>query len=199
MATVYDRPLRQADRQRVVTRIAVTASGTRSTVSGAPNIFHWRMYLTLAPSPIGGSQSVLLDMIPTNPPTGCLIIESKDLPGSIATQKIELFILTAGSPTVQQIIDLFTTRGMHRYKFDATGSGCLWWVWTGLGYLEQAGLVEAGTTEKLRKFHHEQCSLHPERHPLPIRQGTFYWLAVSAYLFIARSHTLMPRATSLTT
>ncbi|KAI0741067.1 hypothetical protein C8Q76DRAFT_853265 [Earliella scabrosa] len=187
MATVYDRSLLDVDRQRVVAQVTVTGSGTLSTVSGSPNIFHWRLYLCLAPfqsippTTTQPSQSVLIDMIPANPPTGCMMIASKQDPGSRARVKIELQIATTGSPTVQQIIDLFLAKGMHRYNFDATGSGCLWWVWTGLGYLEQNRLVQAGATEMLRQFHQEQSRLHPERHPVPIRQGRFYWLVTKAF------------------
>ena len=181
MSTIYDRQLLQEDRQRTVVGITVTTSGSTSTVSGEPAIFHWHLYLVLGPStaptaevPGVISQSVLIDMIPVNPPTGCMVITSKRQPCSESNVKAELEIATTGSPTVQQIIDLFKSKGMDRYNFDDTGSGCLWWLWTGLEYLEQAHLVETSATEKLRRFHSEQVTLHPERHPIPMRQGTFY-------------------------
>ncbi|KAI0768719.1 hypothetical protein BD413DRAFT_92515 [Trametes elegans] len=175
MSTVYDRLLEHRDKGRVVVRVIVSASGTVSTVPDAPNVFHWRFYLALAPSTTPGeSQSVTLDMIPANPPTGCLMISSNPTPASRAGVKIELPLATAGSPTVQEIIDLFKAKGMDRYRFDETGSGCLSWLLTGVDHLEQAGLVDAGASEKLRQFHQEQVALHPERHPMPLRQGKFY-------------------------
>ncbi|CDO77829.1 hypothetical protein BN946_scf184714.g4 [Trametes cinnabarina] len=181
MATVYDKGLVAADKDRVVSGIVVTASGTVSTSPDYPNYFHWRFYLILQPSNTnlhaGMSQthSVVFDMIPTNPPTGCFVITSKPESASTARLKIELPLATVGSPTVKQLIALFMEKGMNRYRFDDTGSGCLWWVTTGVRLLEQAGLLEAGACQKLEHFHHEHAKAHPERHPTPMRKGEFYW------------------------
>ncbi|KAJ3484657.1 hypothetical protein NLI96_g5495 [Meripilus lineatus] len=188
MATIYDKPLLQIDKDRVVTHVQVSTSGTVSTVIDCPNIFHWQYYLILAPRTItdtnaSNSQSILLDMIPANPPTGCLMIASMQSPGTTSPIKAEIEFATIGSPRVGQFIDLFKVKGMDRYTFDDTGSGCLWWLFTGLGYLEQESLVETGATESLHKFHQEQISLHPGRHPVPMRKGKFYWSAVFVYTF----------------
>ncbi|KAI0640046.1 hypothetical protein C8Q77DRAFT_104523 [Trametes polyzona] len=177
MTTVYDKAFNsQVDKQRVVTQVVLTATDTVSTVPDEPSVYHWQFYFPLAPTPGSehASKSVMIDMIPVNPPTGCMIIASKAESASPAESKIELPIAVVGSPTVEQIIDLFKKNGMDRYEFDATGSGCLWWVWTGLGHLEEAGIVESGATEELRQFHHEQYTAHPERHPMPLRKGRFY-------------------------
>ncbi|KAH9855701.1 hypothetical protein C2E23DRAFT_596631 [Lenzites betulinus] len=180
----YDRPLRPIDRQRRVTEILVIASGTINTTVNEPNVFHWQLYLLLEPDvPTAGSatssQSVLIDMIPTDPPTGTLYLASQAARGLDADPKVEFAIATAtaGSdspPTVQDLIDLFVAKGMNRYKFDDSGSGCLHWLMTGIQHLEDAGLVELGASSRLRAFHHKQVEQHPERHPMPIRRGTFY-------------------------
>ncbi|KAI0725771.1 hypothetical protein C8Q72DRAFT_576667 [Fomitopsis betulina] len=185
MATVYDRAFKPIDRDQTVAKIVVTASGAGGNIAATPNgsgglvpnIYHWRLYLVLLPNPLipTRSQSVLLDIIPANPPTGCLVISSKEMPASTAPGKVELTLFPAGSPTVQQIVDLFKNKGMDRYMFDATGSGCLWWVTVGVRHLEEAGLVEAGASRTLQMFHHEHARAHPERHPMPVRQGRFYW------------------------
>ncbi|RDX44339.1 hypothetical protein OH76DRAFT_1359727 [Lentinus brumalis] len=173
--SVYDRLLRPGDKNCVVTTITVTASGTVIT-SDEPNVFHWRMYLGLSMFPVvSRSKGVLLDMIPTNPPIGTLVVSSKDTASSRAHNKVELSIATVGSPTVAQIVQLFIEKGMHRYNFDDTGSGCLYWTATGIQHLQDARLVESGAVSKLWTFHMDQAARHPGRHPLPVRQGTFYW------------------------
>ncbi|GLB36841.1 hypothetical protein LshimejAT787_0311280 [Lyophyllum shimeji] len=103
--TIYDKGFLQADAERRVASITVSASATTSTVTGQPNYFHWRFYLVLDPpaSP-AHSQSVVLDMMPTNPPKGCLIISSQPTWRSTAQLKIEFPIATVGSPKVGQII-----------------------------------------------------------------------------------------------
>ncbi|KAI0262069.1 hypothetical protein BC834DRAFT_892949 [Gloeopeniophorella convolvens] len=88
------------------------ASGTMSTLTtDEQGIFHWRLYLILAPDPsptaTGASQSVLFDMIPTNPPTGTLLVASNPPQTSGARVKIELPLETAGAPTVSRLVDPF--------------------------------------------------------------------------------------------
>lgn len=161
----------------------MTASGTVMTTVNEPNVFHWQLYLVLdeAPdSPTPNTKSVLIDMIPANPPTGTMYLSSLSTRGLDAQPKIELAISTSRTrpPTVQQLVNLFLEKGMARYKFDDSGSGCLHWLMTGMQHLEDAGLVEPGASELLRAFHREQVELHPERHPMPIRHGTFYWYVV---------------------
>ncbi|KAI0355883.1 hypothetical protein OH77DRAFT_1478764 [Trametes cingulata] len=181
--TVYDKPLLPADRERTVSTMLVTASGTINTTVNEPNVFHWQLYLLLSPSESAttattatNTRSVLVDMIPANPPVGTIYVASKDTKGLDAEPKVELPLATAGSPlpTVQQLLDLLIEKGMDRYKFDETGSGCLHWIITAIQNLEEAGVLEEGASEKLREFHREQVELHPERHPMPIRKGTFY-------------------------
>ncbi|KAI0643293.1 hypothetical protein C8Q79DRAFT_915652 [Trametes meyenii] len=193
---VFDKPLYRADRSRSVTEILVTASGTINTTVNEPSVFHWQLYLIprapessthlVSGNPLegssptnssSGSQSVLIDMIPANPPTGVMYLASRESRGLHADPKIELPIqvaLSPQAPTVQQIVDLFLEKGMGRYKFDESGSGCLHWLMTGVRHLEDAGLVERGASENLRVFHREQVELHPERHPMPIRRGVFW-------------------------
>ncbi|EIW54935.1 uncharacterized protein TRAVEDRAFT_51070 [Trametes versicolor FP-101664 SS1] len=177
---VYDKPLRSKDRQRGISEIIVTASGSVNTTVNEPNVFHWQLYLALDEAPDSSApdtKSVLIDMIPANPPTGTMYLSSLSTRGLDAQPKIELAISTSGTPppTVQRLVDLFFENGMARYKFDDSGSGCLHWLMTGMQHLEDAGLVEPGASERLRAFHREQVKLHPERHPMPVRQGTFYW------------------------
>ncbi|KAI0668280.1 hypothetical protein C8Q78DRAFT_980585 [Trametes maxima] len=176
---VVDKPLHRTDRSRVVAEILVTASGTINTSVNEPNVFHWQLYLPLEgslPDSSPSTQSVLIDMIPANPPTGVMYLASRESRGLQADPKIELPILAASEPppTVQQIVDLLLGKGMDRYKFDESGSGCLHWLMTGVRHLEDAGLVEHGASDKLSTFHREQVKLHPERHPMPIRRGEFY-------------------------
>ncbi|KAI0370628.1 hypothetical protein BV20DRAFT_288977 [Pilatotrama ljubarskyi] len=185
-STVYDKPLLQADRQRTVNSILITASGTINTTLNEPNVFHWQLYMLLSPSEpavLTKTQSVVVDMIPANPPVGTVYVASKESTGLDAEPKVELSIATAGSPlpTIQQLLDLLIEKGVDRYMFDETGSGCLHWIITAVEQLEGAGLVEPAASAKLRDFHREQVKQHPERHPMPIRKGTFYWY-VSPFL-----------------
>lgn len=82
MSHTYDRPLHPIDRQWCVTKIVVIASGMINTTVNEPNVFHWQLYLLLEPDvPMAGSatssQSVSIDMIPTNPLTGTLYLASQ--------------------------------------------------------------------------------------------------------------------------
>lgn len=173
--TVYDRDLQPADKDRVITQITVTSSGSVQTVSDMPNIYHWHLYLLLgAPNGVSNSQSVLFDMIPTMPPTGTLIISSKITPQSQSPHKIELPIRTVGEPVLSQFIDFFISNRMDRYQFDESGSGCLYWVMVAIEKLENAQMIEAGASSMLRTLHNEQAILHPERHPMPLRKGQYY-------------------------
>ncbi len=179
LMSVYQRSFNPADRTRQVHSVTVTASGSVNTSTGSSgeNYFHWRIYLTLLPAnppPGSGSQSVLLDMIPTNPPVATLCISSKENAGSTARQKIELELQPLDGLTVGHVIDLFIDNNMHRYKFDSTGSGCLFWTMTAVDLLQQHKYIESQAVDKLNHFHTTQAALHPERHPLPLRQGTFY-------------------------
>ncbi|KAI0262045.1 hypothetical protein BC834DRAFT_406837 [Gloeopeniophorella convolvens] len=175
--TVYSKGLLPTDGGRAVTRIVVSASGTINTLStDEQGVFHWRLYLVLAPdqSRASTSQSVLFDMVPTNPPVGTLIAASNPAPTSGARVKAELPFETMGGPTVGQLIELFLHKGMDRYKFDDSGSGCVYWVLMGLQHLQDAGLVESQAVESLRAFHDEQSRLSPANHQVPFRRGTFY-------------------------
>ena len=170
---IYDKHLNEFDKEWVVTHIAVTASDTVSTVKDAPSIFHWCFSLVLEP---GQSQnkSVVIDMQPVNPPIGVMIISSNPEAESKAANKVEIAILTRGRPTVSQIINVFLEHNIQRYKFDDSGSGCLFWLFTGLRFLEERELVEHGAVEKAETFHKKQAETHPERHPMPFRKGEFY-------------------------
>lgn len=171
--TVYDKLLLSDDRHCAVTCVTVTASGTVST-SDQLSIFHWRLYLKLTPGSSNRTQSVLLDMIPANPPNGIFFIPSRSTEGSTARNRVELSVDTVGSPTVQQIITLFLNNKMDRYMFDETSSDCLYWTQVGLQLIQNAGWVEAGACDGLQAFYEEQASLHPGRYWVPIRRGTFY-------------------------
>ncbi|XP_006459682.1 hypothetical protein AGABI2DRAFT_116642 [Agaricus bisporus var. bisporus H97] len=175
ITTIYDKNLNAADKNRFISKIVVTASSTVSTTIDG-NYYHWRIYLQLSQSDISNSssKSVILDMIPTNPPTSTLMITSNAYASSNSPAKIEFDIFPAKPLTVGQVIDLFIEKGMHRYTFDATGSGCLFWIMTGIHHLHEANLIEAGAPNKFHTFHMAQANLHPERHPLPLRKGTFY-------------------------
>ncbi|KAH9854596.1 hypothetical protein C2E23DRAFT_817145 [Lenzites betulinus] len=177
MSTIYDKSLLPTDRDRTIAQVVLTASGTVITTLNEPNVFHWQFYLPLSTpaTPTTTTQAVVVDMIPVNPPTGCLLVSSTLEPACSAPTKIELPLAVVGSPTVKQFISIFQEKGMDRYKFDGTGSGCLWWVMTGVHHLEDAGLVEAGASLKLEQFHREHAESHPERHPMPLRKGEFYW------------------------
>ncbi len=180
MTTVFSKSLLQDDRECVVARVVVTASGSVSTAKDEPHVFHWRLYLALARAPglelqASASRSVLFDMIPSLPPTGTLVIASKREEVSRALRKIEMPFPTTGRPTIARFIQLFLEKGMDRYRFDSTGSGCYYWTMTGIQHLEEAGMIMPGSYKLLLNFHKEQAQLHPERHPLPVRQGEFYW------------------------
>ncbi|TBU55875.1 hypothetical protein BD310DRAFT_932695 [Dichomitus squalens] len=173
-ATIYDKALRPVDKDRRVTQITVTASLYAPAGSEGVGIFHWRLYLVLGPDRVSTSRAVLLDMVPTNPPFGTLIIASKDNAHSNALIKIELPIASVDGLTVRQVIDLIVSNRMDRYKFDASGSGCLFWIWNVLQQLQNARLVEDGAVAKLQDFHAEQARLQPGKIPLPLRRGEFY-------------------------
>ncbi|KIJ89748.1 hypothetical protein K443DRAFT_15821 [Laccaria amethystina LaAM-08-1] len=178
--SIHQAYLHEADKTRCISKIVITASGTVNTGSQSTseqlNYFHWRIYLVLPATEGTNSenQSVLLDMIPTNPPIGTLIISSKSNAASTARNKIELAIAPSPDLTVGQVIDLFIKNRLHHYKFDESGSGCLYWTITAVDLLEKAQYCEADATQNLHGFHEMHAHAHPERHPLPLRKGQFY-------------------------
>ena len=172
---VFNKFLVPEDRGRVLSSITVTSSGETSTVVDQPHFWHWDVYLVLEPSALVKSRSVQLSIIPTNPPVGTLMITSREALGSEEFAKVELSIQVVGTPRVEQVIDLLVEKGMHRYHFDDTGAGCLFWIFVSLQQLADAGFVESSAVVKLREFHREQLSFHPERYPMPLKKGSFYW------------------------
>ncbi|KAI1788479.1 hypothetical protein LXA43DRAFT_1063578 [Ganoderma leucocontextum] len=174
MSTVYNKGLRPEDKPRVVTSVVATASGTVSTAKNQPDVFHWRLYLVLAPDAKAASKSVLFDMSPTLPPKGTFIITSKSTDTSQAQRKTELPLSTVGQHTVDQLIQLYLQKGMDRFNFDGEGMGCFYWTITGVQHLEAAGMLKPGSHKALEDFYKGQAKLHPERFPLPIQRGAFY-------------------------
>nr|VWP00502.1 WW domain-containing protein [Ganoderma boninense] len=181
--TVYNKGLQPADKDRVVERVVATASAPVSAGKNEKKVFHWRLYLVLAPAAAAQSKpsstkSILFDMSPTTGGlTGTFIIASKVDAQSRSREKIELQFPTHGHPTVAHFIDLFLEKGMDRYNFNDKGMGCYHWTVTGIQHLEEAGMLTAGSAKSLDNFYKQQG---PQRCPVANEKGQFYWCVANS-------------------
>ncbi|KAF7797662.1 hypothetical protein EIP86_008862 [Pleurotus ostreatoroseus] len=176
--TVYAKSLNPADKLRPVSALVVTASGTNPTVADRPDIWHWWLVAQLASSKDHAESeqevSVTLDMIPANPPTGTMVVKSdgpalsKDV--SLAQPETEtdftflIPTIISPPPNLNDLIALILSKGLDRYEFDDTGSGCVHWVVSVLELVEETKWIEEGVTKKFVEQYYRT----------PYHRGTFY-------------------------
>lgn len=120
------------------------------------------------------SKSVLFDMIPALFPVGVLVIQSKNSETSTEMEKVEYIVPVLQYYTIQQYIDLFVANGMQRYRFDSTGSGCMYWVASVFGLLGESGWAPPGHFTGIIEFHKQHAEARPLDFALPLRKGDFY-------------------------
>lgn len=128
----------------------------------------------LAAQALDVSKSVLLDMTPSLFPVGVLAIKSELSSNSTAVEKVEYLVPVSQHYTIQQYVDLFIANGMHRYRFDPTGSGCMYWVASVIGLLERSGWTPPGHSAAIFELHARNARAHPLDFAWPRREGVFY-------------------------
>jgi len=120
-----------------VTKILVTGtvaeySAASSDASGGePAVyFHWQFHLHLQGFPARG---VVVDMTPggLDGSTGVLMVSTQNtLRATGEDQKLlirEVPVLDSSRVIVQGLVDMLTSKGLTRYKFNDEGMGCRWW------------------------------------------------------------------------
>lgn len=76
--------------------------------------------------------------------------------------------------TVRDLLSLIFARGMHRYMFDAAGSGCLFWTQRLLWYLEETRRVPAGSWQRFTAAVQMLQNTLWHEHWIPTDAGVFY-------------------------
>ncbi|KZT71185.1 hypothetical protein DAEQUDRAFT_141456 [Daedalea quercina L-15889] len=156
-----------ADRDATVTHI-VLFGRPEDEASGPFAILHWRMLLQLA-----GGSSVTLNMIPQGRPSldGVLFVRSNKFvmpPDAVDSCVYE----TACPLTVDAVLDFIERNNLHRYKYDACGSGCRWWCYCVLDDMARAGMVPKGSGHDYWEHIGALAGLDPMRYPT-LRRGEF--------------------------
>ncbi|KIJ08873.1 hypothetical protein PAXINDRAFT_102424 [Paxillus involutus ATCC 200175] len=167
---------------RTCTTDVYNAVVQRYTLSGFPvfpqdknSILHWRIFVTCLTQDGRSSITVRLDMIP-GADAGILTVASiqDDLFASSIAHVSEA---AKGKTTVHELLKMLEQNGRNFYRFDDTGSGCLWWCRMVLGDLDRQALVSGGAVERFDAYHQEKNRGNPKRFPLPIARGTFYTIS----------------------
>ncbi|KZT04900.1 uncharacterized protein LAESUDRAFT_246299 [Laetiporus sulphureus 93-53] len=161
----------QRDRDGSSTVTAITLCGTPTT-SDPHSVLHWQILLSLS-----NGFCVLLNMTPGAGPdgmTGTFVIAStsKD---ALSDPAIEFRFECAAveSFTMEEVISFLREKGMSRFRFDETGSGCRHWCGTVLERLADVGVVDSETRDAFEVCVADQRVYNADRYPL-LRRGTFY-------------------------
>ncbi|EIW85694.1 hypothetical protein CONPUDRAFT_162837 [Coniophora puteana RWD-64-598 SS2] len=194
--TINTANLAKEDEQRIVSEFVVTTLQANTNADN-PNIFHWKIFLTLAEPEVSANSKrryAVLDMVPTgmncawtfmdgHPKqdvtswTGTLMVSSEQVSTASLCDgpiHVDLSITPSKNFTVPDVLGLLLDSHMDRYNFNAHGMGCLHWIMITMERLQDTGLVEAQALKRLQAFHAKQLELHPGRHPFPIAKGEFY-------------------------
>jgi len=138
--------------------------------------FHWQFYLHLREFP---TESVVLDTTPggLDGNTGILMVSAQNtLRATYEDRNLlirEVAILSSSQVTVQGLVDLLTSRGLTRYKFNAEGKGCRWWCEVIMQMLEDEGYVENGIVTDLDRWW-VNTAAGDQRVPSTKIKGSFY-------------------------
>lgn len=174
--------LDKAHPDATVTKILVTGTvadyPAASDAGGTelPQYFHWQFYLCLREFP---TQSVVLDMTPggLDGNTGILMVSTKNIvPTTDKDRNLlirEVAILGSSRITVQGLIDLLTSKGLTRYRFNHEGMGCRWWCEVVMQSFEDEGHVEDGTASGLDRWWFTVAASEKRVFPIKIK-GSFY-------------------------
>ena len=138
---------------------------------------HWCFYL-LTPTP---HTSIALDCQPTHSIPATVLVHGgskanlifSEVPYATPPDAQAVFALdVAKGVTVQDVYNLLTRNGRHRYEFDEDGVGCRWWVSEQLDLLYGQGFVTDAAQVIAAK--EAILLLWPERSPLVIDKGAYY-------------------------
>ncbi|KAH9838040.1 uncharacterized protein C8Q71DRAFT_575010 [Rhodofomes roseus] len=156
-----------ADLDALVTHI-VLFGGPEDEASGPSAVLHWRMLLRLE-----GGGSVTLNMIPQGRPSldGVLFVRSNK--STIPPDSIDACVYETARPiTVDAILAFIQRNKLHRYRYDACGSGCRWWCYCVLDDMASTGIVPKGSGHKYWAHIGILADLDPMRYP-DWRRGEF--------------------------
>lgn len=166
----------ETQRQRQVLEILVTAYGNfedQNTPDGAGPTNMWAIFLR-----IDEYRSIQLEMSydQTQPGTDPMLkVKSRNYVGTYNSVK-NLTYPTLKQTTVQEVFDLMSANGRHRFRFAFDQEGCRHWAQTILFDMETTGLIAAGSgaaaTIDLQRYWHSPAGSGSI--PRPIVNGTFY-------------------------
>jgi hypothetical protein len=139
----------------------------------APQANHWVVFLEL-----GHADSVKVDMTPgSDNSTGVAMLTYKRYTTS-RTALVDRVYETRNNPTVQTMLDLVTQNRLDKYRFNADGEGCRYWIYRFIQTLEGAGYLDPGTAADVWSHLSYFWRSSTDREAKVVAQGTFYWLFV---------------------
>ncbi|GBE81758.1 hypothetical protein SCP_0401310 [Sparassis crispa] len=167
MSTVYYRDCDDEKRSSVVSTVYICGSPP-SRDPGA--ILHWRIFLALPKR-----SSIRFDMTPgSDSITGLLMVTGHQYHTSQSSTRIVVVDAARSDTTADQFISVLLELQRDKYRYDGSGSGCRYWCTVALKDWERAGLLPAGSHEKLAQSFVDINKENPAQVPMPIREGIFY-------------------------
>jgi len=169
--------LRPEDRQRSVQCIHLIAApnlADKHVIEGLTPTNHWRVFLELDKD---ASVAVNMQYI-ANSKNGKMVITSRDdAHTKFIAKHVEFKPVGSGIDhpvTVQDVIDVIITNGLHKYSFNNIGEGCRHWNLTLFEDLEKQGYIKKGSTDEAREtLSYYWRENQPCKDPRPIQKGVF--------------------------
>ena len=156
--------------------VSISIAGSPTIEDQPDSVLHYRLFLS-----IDDNTSVIIDPIPsaTDQDLRQTIFTISSPPDIDSIQKGWVAFRTFETlcrVTPEQVLGYLVDKGLHRYRFDETFSGCRYWCDKAVECLEAQGAVAEGSAATF-ETHIEQLgkSLNQEaRYPVPVRKGSFY-------------------------
>ncbi|KAG6140815.1 hypothetical protein E4U28_003321 [Claviceps purpurea] len=153
MSQVMDRDwytefFEQEDLKKTITHahVIVTKNDGNQGKNGAPPFNHWSVSFETSPS-----HSVRLNMVLNDDKSdvlrGIVLISTRECNFDRWALHTLSFPIK-GTPTVEDIVNIVNRNGLQRFRFNADGQGCRFWVCTFMSHLEKEGLVESGCADQ---------------------------------------------------
>jgi hypothetical protein len=154
---------------------SISVAGHNKTGSGHTFVNHWCLYLH-----ISLNKSIRIDCQPSHsmpstvmPGGSKAFVIVSELPYALSRDVIKPVKLTVRPGlTVQNVIDLLTSNGRHKYEFNKQGVGCRYWTTDQVNLLEQRQFaVDHAQCEAARQA---ILKLWPDETHLVLDAGAYY-------------------------
>lgn len=156
--------------------VSISIAGSPTIQDQADSVLHYQLFLS-----IDDKFSVIIDPIPSatdqDQRQTIFTISSPSntedkRQGWVAFRSFD----TLRQVSPEQVLDYLVDKGLHRYRFDETFSGCRYWCDKALECLEAEGILAEGSAASFETYIEQLGkNLNQEaRYPVPVRKGSFY-------------------------